>query len=66
MRLGGVGVGVQEGAQCQLGDLGESRGDLRGPGETLEQLGQTQKEVERPWRTWGTPGRTGDALDGLQ
>lgn len=56
-------VGVQEGAQCQLGDLGESRGDLRGPGETLEELGQTQKEVERPWKT---PGRIGDALDGLQ
>lgn len=55
----GVVVVMQEGAQCQLVDLGESRGDLRGPEETLEQLGQTQKEVERPWRTWGHPGGLG-------
>lgn len=55
VRLGGA----QEGAQSQLGDLEESRGGPRGPGET-------QEEVGRSGRTWGTPGRAGDTLEGLQ
>lgn len=43
--------GAQEGTQYRHGDLGGSGGDPKASGETLGDLGQTQKEVRKLQRT---------------